>query len=685
MRCRILALLGLAAVCLLCRADEIRQGDDWIVFEDDPEIKPGSALDISRTVPLERPAGRHGWLVNRNGHFEFEHRYGVSVRFFGINLCCSTACPLKSESDVLVPRLVRAGYNSVRIHHVERELLRNGETQAVDAGSLDRLDYLVARCIEAGLYVTIDLYVSRPVAWSEMGFPDKDGLASQNEVKACIQLFPEARENWKRAAGFFLDHVNPYTGRRYADEPGMPLVSLVNEGQMFTIWESVKDMPEVRERYAKWLSEKSLTPKDDSLPRGALLHSFFADMERRTIGECRAYLKSLGVKAMITSLNCGDWTEASAALRLSLDYVDTHAYVDHPVHLDERNKWGLPSGLDNRDPVSDFDNYFLPARCIYERIWGRPFVMSEWNYSGPGERRGAGGLLMGTVASFQAWDGLWRFCYAHSSERIRKGRWVPGYFDIASDPVTRYSEWAVAALYLRGDAKSAAGRVALEFDAEAAVAPHAGKVRGVWKKVPHLALKAQCGLAAQGLHGAYAVLPLASCTDTIASRWPVDPQCRIDPVRGVFSIATEKTCGIVTKAGVRESAGALTADVFDAPASVWLSSLDNLPIHSSSRLVLFHLTDAKGEGCRFEDANRCKLLSWGYGRTLVRSGCAAVHVSLGAAQDYEVYALSANGSRRRRIDAKSSNDGLAIPLSVRQVDGGCLCYEITKKGKKDEY
>ena len=37
---------------------------------------------------------------------------------------------------------------------------------------------------------------------------------------------PPAFENWASFARDFLLHENPYTGRRYVDEPGMPLLCL---------------------------------------------------------------------------------------------------------------------------------------------------------------------------------------------------------------------------------------------------------------------------------------------------------------------------------------------------------------------------------------------------------------------------------------------------------------------------
>ena len=88
---------------------------------------------------------------------------------------------------------------------------------------------MVAACIKHGVYMTTDLYVSRRVAYRDMGI-DKPGFASMREFKTLVETHEGAFSNFLNYAKNFLSHVNPHTGRRYADEPAMPLYSLVNEG-----------------------------------------------------------------------------------------------------------------------------------------------------------------------------------------------------------------------------------------------------------------------------------------------------------------------------------------------------------------------------------------------------------------------------------------------------------------------
>ena len=49
----------------------IERGERWAPLEIRREPVPGSALDFSGMGLQDAPAGKHGWLKNVGGHFEF--------------------------------------------------------------------------------------------------------------------------------------------------------------------------------------------------------------------------------------------------------------------------------------------------------------------------------------------------------------------------------------------------------------------------------------------------------------------------------------------------------------------------------------------------------------------------------------------------------------------------------------
>ena len=85
-------------------------------------------------------------------------------------------------------RLVRLGYNTVRIHHYESA---NGAVKgaadglALNAERMDRLDYLLAKFYEKGVYVTTDLFTCRPVAWRAIGI-ERDARVDKQDYKTLI-------------------------------------------------------------------------------------------------------------------------------------------------------------------------------------------------------------------------------------------------------------------------------------------------------------------------------------------------------------------------------------------------------------------------------------------------------------------------------------------------------------------
>ena len=166
----------------------IAAGDDWVPMRPSAAVKPGSALDFSSICGIDAPAGKHGRVVVRNGHFEFADRPGVVQRFYGVNLCFGANYgQTKREADVFARRLARLGYNAVRLHHHDGMLAGGAKDGTkINPKSMAELDALVAALFENGIYVTTDLYVSRRVPYREGGI-DKNGNFEMGEFKDAVR------------------------------------------------------------------------------------------------------------------------------------------------------------------------------------------------------------------------------------------------------------------------------------------------------------------------------------------------------------------------------------------------------------------------------------------------------------------------------------------------------------------
>jgi len=341
----------------------------------------------------------------------------------------------------------------------------------------------MAALIRRGIYLTTDLFVSRGVPYREAGI-DRDGEIPMDTFKVLVPVHAGAFENWKEFTRSFLTHTNVYTGRRYADEPALACIAMINEGNFGNFFRDIKTIPEWKQAWNKWLVRRyqtrqglvevwgdNLKGQEDpaagtvSLPedlrrnglRSRDCIAFLADTEHDMVQKMKAFLRDeLGCHALVS--NSSSWTRFTTdqGARQVYDYVDDHFYVDHPQFLER--SWRLPSRCANANPISEG----APGgRAItFTRLFDKPFTVTEYNYSGPGRFRGVGGILTGAMGALQDWGGIWRFAYSHSQRNMFSPAPM-GYFDMAADPLSQAAERASICLFLRRDLPPAPHSVAL--------------------------------------------------------------------------------------------------------------------------------------------------------------------------------------------------------------------------------
>jgi hypothetical protein len=464
----------------------IEAGPDWIPLALDLDIQPGSILDFSKMPWIDAPAGKHGWLIARDdGQFAYDDSPKTARRFYGVNLCFSAQYITHDESDRLADRLQRLGYNAVRFHHYEGELVdRSGGTSTVfNKDKLDQLDYLFAVLKKRGIYATTDLFVSRPVLAKEI-WDGATGDVGMDNFKILVPVNEKAFDNWKTFTKNLLTHVNPYTGMTYAKDPALAWLSMINEGNCGNFLSQMDERIERdwRAAWNKWLAKrypnvKALEtawggpaggdpaagtvpiPKNvyQDSPQIRDLLVFLAETETGMFVRMKKFLRDeIGTKALLTNMN--SWTNPLQyqAVRTDFDYVDDHFYVDHPQFLEK--PWRLPSRCDNTSPVAG--GATGGRHCTFTRLLNKPFTITEYNYSGPGRFRGVGGIITGCTAALQQWSGVWRFAYSHSRDNLFKPG-TAGYFDLATDPLNQAAERATMCLFLRSDMAPAPHTVAV--------------------------------------------------------------------------------------------------------------------------------------------------------------------------------------------------------------------------------
>ena len=512
------AAVSLAAERALPRVEDaavtISAGPDWLPLEVCLDIEPGSALDFSSVMPRHAPAGKFGRLVvTKEGRFAFEKR-SAPTRFYGVDLCCTAQYLSHELADRLAERLVRLGYNTVRIHHYERWLVdRRADEMRLRADTLDQFDYLFAALKRRGIYVTTDLYVSRLIARADVyagtgqtkADDDEDDWTFENyynvdpadfgvqDYKMAVYVNDRAFENFKAFARALLDHTNPYTKLRYSDDPALGWLSLMNEDCPGNFIGGLKGRlrDEWQHAWNRWLASRypdrqalatalgNLTDKQDPQrgtvplqsirgkgPGVVTFNAFVADVQYRFFDRTRIFLRDeMHCRALLS--DCNGWTHPVRlqAVRSRFDYVDDHFYVDHPHYLSRQRL--PPSRSGNTNPIASFG----PGcrSCAFSRLLDKPFTITEFNYCGPGQYRGTSGIVTGALAALQDWDGLWRHVYSYNRENITRPA-AMYYFDVVADPLTQAAERAGLCLFLRGDLQPAKHSVAITSTPEALLA-----------------------------------------------------------------------------------------------------------------------------------------------------------------------------------------------------------------------
>ncbi|MBQ0031959.1 MAG: hypothetical protein KBT68_04060, partial [bacterium] len=428
-----------------------RAGDHWLPVRLPSRIEVGSAADFSslRGETSESPADAYGYLTVRDGHFEYERLPGVVQRFYGINLCYDVCYPKSAaEAESLCALLAASGYNAVRLHLYDRDLTENGLVPK--RGWLERMDLLVDACIRHGLLITTDLYCQRPTPGYE-------------PFKSVVQFDENAFSNQVAFVRIFLGHRNSITGRRYAEEPVIALVSLMNEGMLAylkTPGRTSAVYALMNRQWIDWLTRKhsagrwldvvgdlpEMTDAYGADRKKAGMRAFYAEKEASFASRMKRIIRDeLGCKALLSSLNCGEVPVEYAALRRdNFDYTDSHFYWDHPHFL--KGSWWVPTRAGNAagNPLRSLGF----GRQVGRRFENQPMTWTEFNYCIPGRYRALSGLLTAANAVYDRWDGAWRFCWCddRGSAADNSGRPIRSWFSVANDMTTLASERAVAAL-----------------------------------------------------------------------------------------------------------------------------------------------------------------------------------------------------------------------------------------------
>ncbi len=243
--------LWLLLVCVNVDAED--QLFPFVISYENPE----NVTNISHW--LERPAGKDGFVRVRDGRLATDRG---PIRFWATNFCFDACFPSHEQAERVAERLARFGINCVRMHHMDSRSIwgDSPDKLTIDPQRLERLDYLIYQLKQHGVYVNINLHVSR---W----FGPSEEFVNQQQRpkydKGLDNFEPRMIELQKRYARDLLTHVNPYTGNPYTREPAVAFIEINNENALFAEWSRrhLDSLPDpyattFREQWNAWLRAK---------------------------------------------------------------------------------------------------------------------------------------------------------------------------------------------------------------------------------------------------------------------------------------------------------------------------------------------------------------------------------------------------------------------------------------------
>ncbi len=679
----------------------VTQSRDYAPFEPSKTIAKGSAIDFSWL--LDAPAGKYGFAYAKGGEIFFEKSPGKPARFYGNNLCFQANYPDRENAEKLADLFAATGYNILRIHHYDDPLIDKSSPDLLsfDAEKLDRLDYLVAAMKKRGIYITTDLFVSRKLAKDAVE-PGLGWDGKMNSNKAAFFVSKKASENFRAFSKKLLEHVNPYTGIAWKDEPALISLSLVNENTIFGTYSAMR--PHFEKLFEEWLAKNSLKADDGNTDM--LRRRFLAELYGKFFDEQKGFLRSLGVRAMLTDQNF--WTGYPVTLmRKSYDIVDTHAYFGHPSFIEK--PWQLPAKMKTESAISKYGG------CIElseSQIAGKPFSITEWNYVNNNDHAAEGAFLMGAYGALHKWDVLCRFAYSHGEIDFSKPAGVVSFFDTSTNPVSALSERAGALFFLRGDVRASDFSIPVLLPEDypsrknredyASLLKRAGLYAATeielnptpaGFKIPAdapFAIAAEKAVIERNKFDKPAILDSVSALPELQklTSGKIDVKNEVyesetsemvlDKKRQTWKLVTARSEAFISPKG--ESFKGDFANIRNSRgwSSTLIASIDKKPLKESTRILILHLSDVKNTNMRFDDPEMTILRASGTTPHLARRAESVVTFN-DAREGWKLYALRQDGSRGGEVEIERANAKASAKLSTVRGKSVVFAYELVKE------
>jgi len=655
---------------------------DWYPYASPAKISD-APLDLSYLN--EKPAGTRGFVAVRGGHFAFAD--GTRIKFWGTDGVGPNLFVGHEEADATALRMAKLGINLVRLHFLDNDWGEKNifdpkadNTQTFNPDTLDQLDYLIAALKKNGIYVYPDWSVGRK-------FRPGDKVPAYSELedgsKTVIHFSRRIIDLNKKYAEMLLTHVNAYTGMALKDDPVYVGNEIVNESSIFCgfgeqkfpepYWDELQGMYQAWGGKGKitrfkfdWDSQKLVPVRNQENEEQSMKFLLKTVMDSNL--EMKAFLKKISPHALLTGSNMGLPVLGNLKSDSVMDFMDTHAYWDHP------QIWNIAGGWSNVDraPMNNNSQLKSPFQgsllfsLSHAPVEGKPLIVTEWNDCVPNEYRLEGTVLMAAYGSLQDWDGMLQFDYGPAligSVKLNN-------FSINSRPDNEPLYQAGALIYRLGLLKPAS-ELFPEGVADSEITSHGSKSPWLFDHpwLPYVAKVAKQFIGNKEVF----------YKDTSELEKNHDPQAKtiksstgeemLDYGKGVLKLDSPFVQGFTGAIGtglpLKASGFEITADKRNPWASVMAVTLDKAPLASSQKILLTAAARAENSGQVF-NATRTALKVPGQPPILMQGVAAEISIADKSAVSFVVHPLDEEGKIGPPL--KSSTDKGILKFKISPKD-----------------
>ncbi|MGI9244055.1 MAG: hypothetical protein ACR2RV_24875 [Verrucomicrobiales bacterium] len=626
---------------------------DWFpLLADNDRFDPASVIDMSSLVPA--PAGELGFLKAVGDELRFE-KSDRAVKLWG---CGANVQPGRYTREELTQRaryLRKFGVNVVRQHAVFDELQTDGR---IDPKKLDEYDWWFAELKKNGIYSDWSVFyhwrIRRDSGYAL--FDDLEGGGDLRDTYGVITVSPELWSLRNQVLVGLLQHRNPYTGMRYADDPALAVVEMQNEDSVF-FWNPLGDLADpnpkrwpahakrLRERFADWVrreyrSDAELkaawgelkhgdSVKSDELrvmspweldgpgPRGAFAGQtgragdcirFLAELQRAVFEDCEKEIRRAGFRGVTVTTA---WQVGGAATDPANIWTDCAGDM-----IDRHNYYGGGAGGHGitEGKVNNASHLAQPGGGLFsismKQVGTKPFSVTEWTQSAPNQWKVEAAPLMAFYGlGLQGWDASFHFI--QSGTRLGDG-WN-GMSSYASDTPAYIGQFPALAFALHrghiGESAPAVARHLSKADLfagtdglkqDATRGGYDAKTTVVEGGTP-LEAFAIGRVTVDFAGGETEQVELAKYWDQSARRIrSTTGELTWDYGRQLVKVETPKTQALIGRPGRDEIQLPDVAVEFRTPfISTIFTPLDDLPLAQSRRILITALAQDKQSGSRY--------------------------------------------------------------------------------------